>query len=156
MSLYELSQYAAFARSVDESKVEIATLPGAPNQRGAVSYWILNPKKTQEVINRMIYREKPSVNTADFKAGIMYTASREDDAEKIKQQLIELGYNVNALKMSHLAHSQFIANKNAVSIDFYHWLQKKIPDLDKMQFIYDPTENYSVGSDFTIVLTEGK
>ena len=86
----------------------------------------------------------------------MYTASREDDAEKIKQQLIELGYNVNALKMSHLAHSQFIANKNAVSIDFYHWLQKKIPDLDKMQFIYDPTENYSVGSDFTIVLTEGK
>ena len=43
----------------------------------------------------------------------------------------------------------------AVSVDFFNWLQKKMPELDNMQFIYDPTETFSVGSDFTVVLAEG-
>jgi hypothetical protein len=33
-------------------------------------------------------------------------------------------------------------------------LQKKIPELQDTQFIYDPTETFSVGSDFTMVLAE--
>ena len=31
---------------------------------------------------------------------------------------------------------------------------KKLPQIQDMQFIYDPTEMFSVGSDFTIVLAE--
>ena len=45
-------------------------------------------------------------------------------------------------------------NKNVVTVDFYDWLQKKIPSVQNFQFIYDPTESYSVSSDFTIVLAE--
>ena len=155
MSFYELSQYAAFARSVDENKMEIATLPGAPNQKGYISYWILDPQKTQEVIDRMIYRDKKEIDISTFKAGIMYSPLKEAQAEAIKAELNNLGYEVNMLKITHLSHSRFVANKNAVSIDFYNWLQKKIPEINKMQFVYDPTENYSVGSDFTIILAEG-
>lgn len=155
MSLYELSQYASFARGVDENKIEIATLPGAPNQKGYISYWILDPQKTQEVIDRMIYRDKVDTGDGKFKAGIMYSPLKEAEAEHIKQELIDLGYEVNTLKITHLSHSRFVANKNAVSVDFYNWLQKKVPEINKMQFVYDPTENFSVGSDFTIVLAEG-
>ena len=155
MSFYELSQYAAFARSVDENKIELATLPGAPNQRGYISYWILDPQKTQEVINRMIYREKPSLDGTKFKAGIMYSPRKEEEAQSIKEKLIELGFEVNMLKITHLSHTRFIANKNDVTMDFLNWLQKKMPELNNMQFIYDPTETFSVGSDFTIVLAEG-
>lgn len=155
MSLYELSQYASFARSVDENKIEIATLPGAPNQKGYISYWILDPQKTQEVIDRMIYRDKVDIGEAKLKAGIMYSPLKEAEAERIKQELNELGFEVNTLKITHLSHSKFVANKNAVSVDFYNWLQKRVPEINKMQFVYDPTENYSVGSDFTIVLAEG-
>ncbi len=155
LSFYELSQYAAFARSVDENKIEIATLPGAPNQKGYISYWILDPIKTQEVIDRMIYRDKVSADVARFKAGIMYSPLKETEAMALKEQLIELGYEVNTLKITHLSHSRFVANKNSVSVDFFNWLQKKVPQLNKMQFIYDPTENFSVGSDFTIILAEG-
>ncbi len=154
MSFYELSQYAAMARSVDKNKIEIATLPGAPNQKGYISYWILDPVKTQEVINRMIYRDKPAVEGVKFKAGIMYSPMREADAEKFKEELNNLGFEVNMLKLTHLSHTRFVANKNIVSIDFFNWLQKKIPGLHDMQFIYDPTETFSVGSDFTIVLAE--
>ena len=155
MSFYELSQYAAFARGVDENKIEIATLPGAPNQKGYISYWILDPQKTQEVIDRMIYRDVQPADISRFKAGIMYSPLRETEAQKMKEQLNELGFEVNMLKTTHLSHTRFVANKNAVSVDFFNWLQKKMPNLHKMQFIYDPTENFSVGSDFTIVLAEG-
>ena len=155
MSFYELSQYAAFARSVDENKIEIATLPGAPNQRGYISYWILDPKKTQDVINRMIYRNKPSLDGTKFKAGIMYSPKKEEEAAAMKEKLNELGFEVNMLKITHLSHTRFVANKNAVSVDFFNWLQKKMPELNNMQFVFDPTETFSVGSDFTVVLAEG-
>lgn len=155
MSFYELSQYAAFARSVDENKIEIATLPGAPNQKGYISYWILDPQKTQQVINRMIYRDKPVLDGSKFKAGIMYSPKKEAEAEAMKEKLTELGFDVNMLKITHLSHTRFIANKNEVTIDFLNWLQKKMPELNNLQFIYDPTETFSVGSDFTIILAEG-
>lgn len=154
MSFYELSQYAAFARNIDENKIEIATLPGAPNQKGYISYWILDPQKTQEVINRMIYRHSPAMSSSEFKGGIMYSPLKEEEALELKEQLNELGFEVNLLKMTHLSHTRFIANKNAVTIDFFNWLQKKMPKLNKMQFVYDPTETFSVGSDFTIILAD--
>ena len=154
MSLYELSQYATMARNIDKNKIEIATLPGAPNQKGYISYWILDPIKTQEVINRMIYRDKPAIDGMKFKGGIMYSPKRTAEAEALKEQLNELGYEVNMLEITHLSHSRFVANKNQVTIEFYNWLQKKLPTIQNMQFIYDPTEMFSVGSDFTIVLAE--
>ena len=144
-----------YTAGFDENKIEIATLPGAPNQRGYISYWILDPKKTQEVINRMIYRDKPTLDGTKFKAGIMYSPRKEEEAQAMKEKLSELGFEVNMLKITHLSHTRFVANKNDVTIDFLNWLQKKMPELNNMQFIYDPTETFSVGSDFTIVLAEG-
>ncbi len=45
LSVYELSQYAALAKSIDMTTVQVATLPGSPSQRGSISYWILDPEK---------------------------------------------------------------------------------------------------------------
>lgn len=154
MSLYELSQYASMARSIHNNSIEISTLPGAPNQKGAISYWILDPAKTQEVINRMIYRDTPSLDGVKFKAGIIYSPKRESDAEAIKEKLTDLGFETNTLKLTHLSHSRFVANKNIVTMDFFNWMEKKLPEINNFQFVYDPTENFSVGSDFTIVLAE--
>lgn len=155
MSIYELSQYAGFIKGIDENKIEIATLPGAPNQKGYISYWILDPQKTQEVIDRMIYRDKADADFSRFKAGIMYSPLKEKEAMILQDQLKDLGFEVNTLKITHLSHTRFVANKNEVTMDFYNWLQKKMPSLNKVQFVYDPTENFSVGSDFTIILAEG-
>ena len=154
MGFFELSQYAALAQSIDKNKIELATLPGAPNQKGYISYWILDPVKTQEVINRMIYRDKPNLDGVHFKGGIMYSPMCEAQAERIKEKLNDLGYEVNMLKLTHLSHSRFVANKNTVTIEFFNALEKKIPEIQNYQFVYDPTENFSVGSDFTIVLAE--
>ena len=103
----------------------------------------------------MIYRDKPALDGTKFKAGIMYSPRKEEEAQALKDKFNELGYEVNMLKITHLSHTRFVANKSAVTVDFLNWLQKKMPELNNMQFVYDPTETFSVGSDFTVILAEG-
>lgn len=156
LSLYQMSQYAAFATSLDMSKIETATLPGAPNKRGYISYWILDPEQCRDVINRMVYGKK-HVATEDEKlpvAGIMYTAGNEDKAEKIKAELEEEGFTVNTAKYRRLPHPQIQGHTNAISRDFMDNLKKTVPEVEDFQFVFDPTKIYCVNSDFTIILSE--
>ena len=156
LSLYQMSQYAAFATSLDMSKIETATLPGAPNKRGYISYWILDPEQCSDVINRMVYGKK-HVAAEDEKlpvAGIMYTAGNEDKAEKIKAELEEEGFTVNTSKYRRLPHPQIQGHTNAISRDFLDNLKKTVPEVEDFQFVFDPTKIYCVNSDFTIILSE--
>ena len=153
MSLLEMSQYAAMAKSFDQSKIEVATLPGSPNKRGRTSYWILDPVKTQEVVNRMIYREHITVDPSTFVAGILYSPTKEETAMRVKAQLESMGYKVNMNRRRHLPHSQFVAESAGVTNDFYVGLKAKIPALAHDEFVYDPNQFYSSGSDFTIIIS---
>lgn len=155
MSIYELSQLAALAKGFDEDSIQIAMLPGAPNSRGGISYWILDPDKVQDVVNRLIYREEANAdNTAHLVGGIMFTPSEANAANALKTQLTNLGYTVNMLQIAGLPHTQFIAHNNNVSNSFYKYLQERIPAIRKTQYVYDPMRYYCVGkSDFTIILS---
>lgn len=155
MSLYELSQLAALAKGFDESNIQIAMLPGAPNSRGGISYWIIDSDKAQDVVNRLIYREDTTPDkSAQLVGGIMYTASKESQAQALKTQLNNLGYTVNMMQAKTLPHTQFIAHNNNVSSSFYKYLKEKVPTIAKTQYVYDPIKYYCVGnSDFTIILS---
>lgn len=154
MSLYELSQYAALAKSMDISKIEVATLPGSPNKRGSISYWILDPEKTQEVVNRLIYRDEPQITSnASLKAGIMYSPEKQTQAMAIKSQLEQLGFQVNCYSRGHLPHSQFIANSGDVSNSFFNRLKSKVPEIKKNQFVYDPNKFFCSNSDFVVIVS---
>lgn len=154
LSLYQLSQYAAMAKSFDISKIEVATLPGGPNKKGYTSYWILDPEKTQEVVNRLIYRDKPNASDKKFVAGIMYSPEKEQEAMALKSHLQELGFEVNCTGRGHLPHSQFVANSSSVSNEFFNWLKKKVPEIKHNQFVYDPSNFYCVNSDFVVIVSE--
>lgn len=154
LSLYEMSQYAALAKSFDISKIQVATLPGAPNKKGSVSYWILDPEKTQEVLNRLIYRDEPSAtDSKNFVAGIMYAPEKEQKAMQLKSELQELGFKVNCVGRGHLPHSQFVANSSTVSGEFFNWLKKKVPEIRQSQFVYDANNYYCVNSDFVVIMS---
>lgn len=153
LSLYEMSQYAALAKSIDISKIEVATLPGRPNRKGSISYWILDPEKTQDVVNRFIYRDEPSISNQKLSAGIMYSPEKEQQAMALKSQFQELGYEVTCVGRGHLPHSQFVANSNYVSNDFFNWLKKKVPTIKENQFVYDPNKYYCSDSDFVVILS---
>lgn len=152
MNLYQLSQYAALARGINLDNIEVATLPGGPNKKGYISYWILDPEKTQEVVDRLIYREKPNYNDKKLVAGIMYSFDKEDEAMRIKEKLQQSGYEVNCIGRARLPHSQVIGHDTAVTNDFVNWLKKKVPELKHSQFVYDPVRMYCVKSDFTIIV----
>ena len=153
LSLYEMSHLAATLRNIDMSDVEFATLPGAPSKKGYISYWILDPEKTQEVIDRMVYRSKPSPSDKKLVAGIMYAFDKEEEAMKVKDQLNASGYEVNCIGRAHLPHSQIIGHNAAVTSDFVSWLKKQVPEIKSSQFVYDPVRMYCVHSDFTIIIS---
>lgn len=156
LSLYQMSQYAAFATSLDMSKIETATLPGAPNKRGYISYWILDPEQCRDVINRMVYGKKHVIEEGEKLpvAGIMYTADNAEKAEKIKSELEEEGFTVNMSQYKRLPHPQIQGHTNAISGDFLEGIKKTVPEIEDFQFVFDPTKIYCVNSDFTIILSE--
>ena len=104
LSVYELSQYAALAKGIDMSTVQVATLPGSPSQRGSISYWILDPAKTQEIINRLVYRDKPKTQSGPLTVGILYSENQEAKAQDLKEDLEKNGFNVNMKTASKLGH----------------------------------------------------
>lgn len=154
MSLYELSQYAALTKHIDMDKIEIATLPGAPNKKGYISYWILDPEKSQEVINRLIYREKVQHDeSVVLSAGLMYSDNNAQEAQLMKSELEAAGINVACTGHISRTHTQFIAHSSKVTLDYYNWLRKKSPSIEGFQFVYEPVNYFCGETDFTVLLT---
>ena len=153
MSFYEMSQYAALTKHIDMDKIEVAMLPGAPNQKGYISHWILDPEKTQEVVNRVIYRD----NKGAFDEATPVTASvlSSDSARgaQMASNLKEVGIEVKCTGHTSRAHSQFVAHSSKITNEYYNHLTKKNEAFGGLQFVYDPV-NYQCGeTDFTIILS---
>ena len=152
MSVYEMSQYAALAKGFDMDNIEIAMLPGAPNKHGYISYWILDPEKTQEVVNRLIYRQKPEGVKETYTASIMSSPDNLDEARALKSALEAAGIEVKCSGTLKSVHSQFIAHSKYVTTDYYAELKKKVPVVKSRQFVYDPSTFMCADTDFTVVV----
>jgi LCP family protein required for cell wall assembly len=154
MSMYDLTQFAMMTKNLDMDKIEIAVLPGAPNKHGVVSYWILDPEKTQEVVNRLIYRRKPHTElTVDPTASIIYTDGKTTEAHDIMAELKEEGVIISCETRISKAHSQFIAHSPKVTNEYFNSLKKSVKQLDDYQFVYDPSVYMCGETDFTIVVS---
>lgn len=152
MSVYELSQYASLAKSFDMDNIEIAMLPGGPNKHGYTSYWILDPEKTQEVIDRLIYRHKPDGIKETYTASIMSSPDNTSEAQEVKSALEKAGIEVRCSGTLRSAHSQFIAHSKYVTVGYYADLKKQVPEVKSRQFVYDPSTYMCAATDFTIVV----
>mgnify|MGYP004551582671 FL=1 len=153
MSFYEMSQYAALTKHIDMDKIEVAMLPGAPNQKGYISYWILDPEKTQEVVNRVIYRDNKGAfdETTPVTASVL--ASDSARGAQMASNLKEVGIEVKCTGHTSRAHSQFVAHSSKITNEYYNHLTKKNEAFGGLQFVYDPV-NYQCGeTDFTIILS---
>lgn len=155
LSLFQMCQYAAFATGLDMSKVEMATMPGAPNKRGYISYWILDPDKCREVINRMIYNKTPDIDSAKKPvAGILYNSDNTENALDLKEKLTDAGFDVNCERRRHLPHPQIFGHSPIVTKSFVNKMKKDFDEISELQFVYDPVRLYCTDSDFTIVLSK--
>lgn len=153
LSPYELTQYAILMKNIDKDKIEVATLPGRPNKKGSKSYWILDTDKTQEVIDRLIYREQDKTELTDIKAGLVYDPENEQEAILMKEKLATQGIEVVCERRSSTSREMFIANSNRISNKYFNKLKQEIPELSGKQFVYDANKFYCPKSDFIVTLT---
>ena len=152
MSVYEMSQYASLAKSFDMDNIEIAMLPGAPNKQGYTSYWILDPEKTQEVVDRLIYRQKSNLQKEHYTASIMSSPENATEAMELQKALENAGIEVRCSGTLRSTHSQFIGHSKYITVDYYANLKKQVPEVKSRQFVYDPISYMCAATDFTIVL----
>lgn len=152
MSVYEMTQYATLAKGFDMDNIEIAMLPGEPNKHGITSYWILDPEKTQDVIDRLVYRQKEETAKEHYTASIMSSPSGGNEATQLKKALESAGIEVRCSGTLRSAHSQFIAHNKYITIEYYANLKKNIPEVKSRQFVYDPATYMCSATDFTIVV----
>ena len=153
LNLYQMSQYAAIAREIDLNKVEFVMLPGAPNKKGIISYWILDPEETQKVINRLIYRKKPEITENEISVGIMFDKSKEIEALSIREQLKTAGYEVNCTGRSNqILNDEIIGYNTQIPHDIIRAMQRKIPEISKLKYVHQPVRNFCNTSDIVITL----
>lgn len=155
MSAYELAKYAGIAKSVDKSTVQVATIPGAPSTKGTISYWIIDPEKTQDLMNKMIYRAHADVNIKELSIGILYAQEKEGTAVKIKEEFTEQGFENVKAQVSKNAVKNYIAIHNLdIAGDTINELKKMIPDIKDIHTIYDPIGINRTAKDLTIVISD--
>jgi LCP family protein required for cell wall assembly len=155
MNLYELAGLAAFSKQIDMNNIQIATLPGKPSNHGYISYWILDTEKTQKIIDRLIYREEPTVDSIanPLTVTLLYSANYTDQIPAIKETLKQEGFDVKFTSQKRNAHSQIISHSNRAGFSLISKIKDNIPVLKTAQFIIDPSE-YSGDSDYTIILAD--
>lgn len=155
LSAYDLAKYAGMAKGIDISSVQVATIPGAPSTKGVISYWIIDPEKTQELMDKMVYRVKANIDLKELSVGILYDESKEGTALNLKQELIDRGiehvktHGSKSVSKNYVAiHNLDIAGETIVE------LKKLIPEIKDVHTIYDPIGINRVGKDLTIVITD--
>ena len=157
MSGYDLAKCLGMAKNIDSSTVQVATIPGAPSTKGVISYWIIDPEKTQDLIDKMIYRNKADVNYNELSVGILYSAAKEEQAVRLKQLLLNSGIKEVKLQNSKNVNKSYIAIHNLdITGDTIAELKKVIPEIKDEHTIYDPIGINRTGKDLTIVVAEAK
>lgn len=151
-SFYELAQYAALIKSIDLSQVKVATLPGEPSQRGIISYWILDPKGVQDIVDKLIYGDRPKALDRPLEAGILYTASEESKALELQKELEANGISVNLRQVKYLGHDHIAIHNFDIPNEALSDLKNVVGNLKDKQTVYDVIGINKAARDFTIVL----
>lgn len=152
MSLYEISQYAVLAKGIDRGDIQVATVPGGPSSRGEVSYWILDPEKTQALIDKLVYRDKPEVLEGPLNVGILYNSNNLNRANELKLLLEQNGAVVKMQSREGLSHDQIAIHNLDVPTNAVVQLKKAIPEIKNIQTVYDQIGLNRAAKDFTVVL----
>jgi len=155
MNPYQLAEFATFAKQIDVDNVQTSTLPGKPSNHGVVSYWIIDAKKTQSIIDRLIYREEPvNESGAPLSVTLLYSEKYRDQIPAIEEVLKEQGFEVKYSSSSRTSHTQITANSSKAGFSPIMKLKAKLPELKSAQFIVSPADYNSDDSDYTIVLSD--
>jgi len=149
-----MSQYAAIAREIDLNKVEFVMLPGGPNKKGITSYWILDPEKTQQIIDRLVYRDKPKPIDRPLNTGVLFHSSNMEQAQNLNAIFEKSGFDTRIIERDTLSKSQISIHNLDVTLEFINEIKKQLPELQELPVVYDLIGLNRAGKDFSILLAK--
>ncbi len=152
MNLFDLSKLSNIIRNIKPEEVKVATLPGRPSKYSHISYWILDARKTQSIIDRLIYRTGPESSNENLTVSLFYSPRLAGRIESIVDRINALGFSVKFRTPENNAHSEIIAHTKEAAFNKIEPLRKEIPELRDSQYIVEPDENLYPCTDFTIIL----
>ncbi len=153
LSAYDLAKYLGIAKNIDISTIQVATIPGSPSSKGVISYWIIDPEKTQDLINKMIYRTKSDFDIKDLSIGILYNPNSSPEAVELKEELQKHGIEKIKMQSSAQVSKNYIAIHNLNTAgETINDLKKIIPQIKDEHTIYDPIGINRTGKDLTVVV----
>lgn len=153
MNFYELSQFAAYSKSINLSDVQTATLPGKPSKYGRVSYWILDTEQCQQIIDKLIYRDGLDKKYQGLTVSVLYSRDQESNMNSIKDTLEKSGYKMVCQAITKEPHSQIIAHSDYATFADAKEIENKIPELKGAQFTISPNNYPCAKSDLTLILS---
>jgi hypothetical protein len=138
--------------------MQVATLPGGPSLHSQVSYWVIDPKAAEEVLNRMIVGVDTTTSAVSIpKVGILYTPNHVNEVAELKSRLQAKNYQVICQMKITRSNTRFITHSNHFGADTASALIHIDPVLTDAQMIYAPhgatyEANACGASDYTIIL----
>ncbi len=154
MSIYQIIQTAAILKTMDTNNIHSVTLPGSPSSKDEVSYWILDPQKTQQVIDRLVYRDKAKPIDRPLSAGILYTNEKKDDANSLHQTFVNAGYDTKVIERNTLTRNQISIHNLDIPIETIEEIKKQLPELGELPIVYDLIGFNRAGKDFSIIFAK--
>jgi polyisoprenyl-teichoic acid--peptidoglycan teichoic acid transferase len=162
MSSPQLISTALFLRELNRSNLQMATIPGHPSLYSQVSYWVIDPKPTEEMLNRMVTGVRSdnaeTSTTTRPSVGILYTSAYSvASIEDYKARLATMGFDVSCKREVRQSGTKLITHNNRLSKDVESALQQSNHALKDAQLIFYPHgttfESNSCGNtDYTIIL----
>ena len=152
MSLYKLTQLAALAKTIKSEQVRSVILPGMPSSRGSVSYWVLDPDKTQQIIDRLVYRDKPKPIDRAIDIGVIYADHNIEMADKVVKTLENLDFEVSVRERNDLVKNQISIHNLDVPLELIDDLKNDIEELSDYTINYDLVGFGKAGRDMTIII----
>ncbi|MBE7706823.1 MAG: LytR family transcriptional regulator [Cyanobacteria bacterium SIG30] len=154
MSIYQIIQTASLVKTLDKTKIHTVSMPGAPSSKDEISYWILDPEKTQQIIDRLVYRDKPKPIDRPLNTGVLFHSSNMEQAQNLNAIFEKSGFDTRIIERDTLSKSQISIHNLDVTLEFINEIKKQLPELQELPVVYDLIGLNRAGKDFSILLAK--
>jgi len=155
MNVFDMTRYAGIVKSIDLDDVLTATLPGHPSQNSSISYWILEPDKVQNIINRLVYHmEEENPYAEKLKISLLYNDTNSAKLDEIKTILAENNMEVVCERHTKKTVPEIIVHSNNFTTEKYKYVKTILPQLKPAHMTISYEMYYCGESDATFILTE--
>ncbi len=157
INVVDAIKYSGYIDDIDMNNAEFATLPGAGQYVGGVSYYIHDPEETQEIVDKLFYGENTStsgeetISSKGKNIEVLNGGSVTGLAGKIGETLTADGFTVNNVTNYNgekTKYTRIIVPEQNMGEDLKKYFTDARIEVDKSLI--------SEGNDITIIIGTGE